>query len=179
MTVITRPTRESSRIARTDTGTPGVSAFTPVQLLRTATLFALDPDLPSILAESAEEASLAGDRPWVRLAQTSHLEVWLLGWPAGSRTLWHDHGPSKGAFVAVAGTLTERSWAGSGVLERTLSAGEGRAFGSNHIHDVVNETDEFAISVHAYSPSLREMTRYDLVDGRLHPLATERAGVDW
>jgi hypothetical protein len=47
------------------------------------------------------------------------------------------------------------------------------------VHQVTNEDAEPAVSVHAYTPALREMNTYDVEDGRLLRTGTEKAGVDW
>ena len=45
-----------------------------------------------------------------------------------------------------------------------------RAFGPHHVHDVRNSSaGSVAVSVHAYSPPLSAMTRYDLTPGGLAP----------
>jgi hypothetical protein len=57
-------------------------------------------------------------------------------------------------------------------------AGVVRSFGPRYIHDVRNtSTSSVAVSVHAYSPPLSAMTRYDLTPGGL-VAATEGAD-DW
>lgn len=57
-----------------------------------------------------------------------------------------------------------------------LSAGRVRSFGPEYVHDVRNTSEAVAASVHAYSPPLQEMTRYDLIRGGLVRLDTEDAG---
>ena len=56
-----------------------------------------------------------------------------------------------------------------------VSAGRVRSFGPKYIHDVRNTSEAVAVSVHAYSPPLNEMTRYDLTDHGLILLDTEAA----
>jgi hypothetical protein len=107
-------------------------------------------------------------------------EVWLISWLPGQSTGFHDHGGSAGAFEVVLGTLTERRVTGgvaSGqVLAKPVRAGGSRAFGPRYIHDVRNgATGSVAVSVHAYSPPLPEMTRYELTPGGLVKLGTEAA----
>jgi hypothetical protein len=58
-------------------------------------------------------------------------------------------------------------------------AGQGRSFGRHHIHQVGNTGTRPAVSLHVYSPALREMTRYHVADGRLVVTAVERTGADW
>ena len=159
----------------TTAGTPGVNRFTRNQLLRTARLFATDPELHDLLDLTST------DRTWRRLDATDHLEIWLIGWPVGSSTGWHDHLRSEGAFLTVAGGLTERTWSagGRGVQDRQLPEGEGRSFGPHHVHEVRNAGERPALSVHVYSPALRGMTRYALVNDALRQTAIERAGEQW
>src|SRR5467141_1463885 len=93
-------------------------------------------------------------------------EVWVISWLPGQATGFHDHGGSAGAFAVVWGTLMERRVAGGvttgQVLARPVGAGGSRAFGPRYIHDMHNAALAVAVSVHAYSPPLPEMTRYDL-----------------
>ncbi|WP_030235408.1 MULTISPECIES: cysteine dioxygenase [unclassified Streptomyces] len=114
-------------------------------------------------------------RTWVRLDGPGGSEAWLIGWPPGTGTGWHDHADSVGAFLTAEGELTENSLAarlptdGWKTLElsdgvdrhRRLAAGQGRAFGRHHVHEVLNESpDRHAISVHAYYPPLPRIRRY-------------------
>lgn len=129
-------------------------------------------------ADTALIAALPLDpegRTWIRLDGPGGSEAWLIGWPPGTGTGWHDHAESLGAFTTAAGTLKEQSLAvrlpteGWKTLElaegvdrsRQLSTGQGRAFGRHHVHEVLNESDtEHAVSVHAYYPPLPRIRRY-------------------
>jgi predicted metal-dependent enzyme (double-stranded beta helix superfamily) len=107
-------------------------------------------------------------------------EVWVISWLPGQATGFHDHGGSAGAFAVVWGTLMERRVVGATtmghVLAKPVGAGESRAFGPRYIHDVRNAAaSAVAVSVHAYSPPLPAMTRYDLTPAGLVKLATEGA----
>jgi predicted metal-dependent enzyme (double-stranded beta helix superfamily) len=106
-------------------------------------------------------------------------EVWVISWLPGQATGFHDHGGSAGAFAVVWGTLMERRLAAvttGHVVAKPVEAGGSRAFGPRYIHDVRNATaSAVAVSVHAYSPPLPEMTRYDLTPGGLVKLDTEGA----
>jgi predicted metal-dependent enzyme (double-stranded beta helix superfamily) len=109
-------------------------------------------------------------------------ELWLISWLPGQSTGFHDHGGANGAFGVVWGQLDEhvvtRGVAVSSA--RLVTAGMVRSFGPHYVHDVRNAEDagSVAVSVHAYSPPLSAMTRYDLTAGGLVPLRTEGAG-DW
>jgi len=106
-------------------------------------------------------------------------EVWVISWLPGQATGFHDHGGSAGAFAVVWGTLMERRLAAvttGQVVAKPVGAGGSRAFGPRYIHDVRNAAaSAVAVSVHAYSPQLPEMTRYDLTPGGLVKLDTEGA----
>ncbi|MYX83721.1 cysteine dioxygenase [Streptomyces sp. SID4915] len=131
-------------------------------------------------ADTALVATLPLDpegRTWLRLDGPGGSEAWLIGWPPGTGTGWHDHGGSYGAFATAAGSLREDSLAhrlptdgrtGTTLelpegIDRTreLSPPQGRAFGPHHVHQVLNAADHtHAVSVHAYYPPLPLMRRY-------------------
>jgi hypothetical protein len=131
-----------------------------------------------VAADRALIASLPldpGDRTWVRLEGPGGSEAWLISWPPGAETGWHDHGGSVGAFATAHGALREESaavpeeqedrdlldLAGGAHHIRHMPAGRGRYFGAHHVHQVVNPSDdEHAVSVHAYYPPLPLMRRY-------------------
>lgn len=146
------------------------------------------PRVADLLTDHAGRAGLLDgvdltgtERTWRRLEPDGpevDAELWLITWPAGTGTGWHDHGSASGAFLTLRGRLTEHSWNGSQHV-RTLEAGQGRHFGGSHIHDVVNDGLEPAVSLHAYAPSLAAMTRYELVRGRLVVAGVERRGDLW
>ena len=100
--------------------TPGVEAFTPVQLLRLTQLVASDPALADTLGPDPERP---GERSWRLLADSPQLQVWLIRWPVGTSTGWHDHGGARGGFTVVRGTLTERTRERS-VVATELDEGE-------------------------------------------------------
>ncbi|MCC3778633.1 cysteine dioxygenase [Streptomyces sp. UNOB3_S3] len=139
-------------------------------------------DLLDFADRTAADARLVASLPldphgrtWIRLEGPGGSEAWLIGWPPGSGTGWHDHGGSHGAFALASGGLTEQSLAArlptegwkllelaDGIdRERLLAAGDGRAFGPHHVHQVLNASRErHAVSVHAYYPPLPMMRRY-------------------
>jgi len=123
----------------------------------------------------------AGRRWYRRLELAGDYDVWLLTWLPGQSTGFHDHGRAVGAFAVARGRVSERTVAGPGhqVRRRTVPAGGVRSFGSRHVHDVINMSGEPAVSVHAYSPPLTAMRRYELTGSGLVPVATESAERDW
>jgi mannose-6-phosphate isomerase-like protein (cupin superfamily) len=124
----------------------------------------------------------AEDRWYQRLEEAEHHELWLLSWLAGQRTGFHDHFGSAGAFMVVRGELQERTVTagrGSRVAVAAVAAGQVRAFGPRHVHEVVNGSATPAVSIHAYSPSLLGMRHYELTPAGLVPAAAQMAREDW
>jgi hypothetical protein len=119
-------------------------------------------------------------RWYKRLAGEDDFEVWALTWLPGQGTDLHDHGGSAGAFLVHTGELTEHTVSGQHqLIGATIGAGGGRRFGPRHVHQLVNNADTPAISVHVYGPRLTTMTRYRLDAGDLVPVAIDRAGAQW
>ncbi|MGC5364756.1 cysteine dioxygenase [Streptomyces sp. DT24] len=164
-----------------------VPAPTAGELLDFVRRVAADADLVASLPLDPE------GRTWVRLDGPGGSEAWLIGWPPGTGTGWHDHAESFGAFLTATGTLKEHSLAvrlpadGWKTLElaegvdrsRDLTSGQGRAFGRHHVHEVLNEsTAEHAISVHAYYPPLPQIRRFSRTGAVLRLEQVESPG-DW
>lgn len=106
------------------------------------------------------------------MARTPDFDAWLIAWPSGGKVELHDHGSSSGALSVISGSLVEsvpsRDDAGRLALERhDLLAGATLDFGAGHVHDVVNESDGHALSLHVYSPALTTMTFYEVDRDRL------------
>ena len=142
-------------------------------------------DLVRLAASAGEWASLVryteGERWYQRLARGENHEVWLLSWLPGQRTGFHDHCGSSGAFTVVQGELQE--WTPAAGRRMPVAAGfpagRVRSFGPRHVHEVVNETAAPAVSIHAYSPPLAGMRRYELTGRGLVLAAVEAAGERW
>ncbi|TQJ90453.1 cysteine dioxygenase [Streptomyces sp. SLBN-31] len=173
--------------ASASSAAPASSAPTQADLLDFVRRTAADTELIATLPLDPE------GRTWVRLAGPGGSEAWLIGWPPGTGTGWHDHAESVGAFVTASGELKENALAvrlpadGWRTLEladdvdreRRLPAGKGRSFGRHHVHEVLNEsTDLHAISVHAYYPPLPQIRRYSRVGQVLRLEQVERPE-DW
>lgn len=147
---------------------PGLALLPLLQTLRE---IAADPDLHQLVDLDHPE------RQWLELRSTPDLQVWLLTWPPGSSTGWHDHGESRGAYATLRGRLTERTWQLGDPAAWNVGRGESRAYTTGHVHEVRNETAVPALSVHAYAPRLTTMTRYVVARGRLEPVGVEQARV--
>src|SRR5215469_2913884 len=117
-------------------------------------------------------------RWYKRLLADGDHEVWLLSWLPGQGTGFHDHGNSAGAFAVARGALQERTAPGGlpGPVGVTMAQGAVRSFGPWYVHDVINASTQPAVSVHAYSPPLESMRRFEFSpDGRTR-VTTETAG---
>jgi quercetin dioxygenase-like cupin family protein len=101
------------------------------------------------------------ERRPVRLLATERYEVWVIGWLPGQRAELHDHGDAAGALLVVDGTLTEHTVTDEEIHSRVLPAGVAEDLPVGLVHEVVNDHDEPATSIHVYSPPLETMTRYD------------------
>jgi predicted metal-dependent enzyme (double-stranded beta helix superfamily) len=117
------------------------------------------------------------ERWYHRLTQDHDQEVWLLSWLPGQDTGFHDHGESAGAFAVAFGALCERSLS-AGAREPvgiTMMQGTVRSFGPGHIHAVSNASQQLAVSIHAYSPPLTTMQRFELTGTGLVPVTVDTA----
>ena len=117
----------------------------------------------------------------MRVHADDDVDIWLITWLHQQSTTLHDHGSSAGAFTVVSGRLREylAPSRGGQVCEYEFAPRKTRSFGPLHVHDVYNPYAEPAVSVHAYSPPLTEMSYYtvDAADGRLQQLATAQTVV--
>lgn len=142
------------------------AALSPRQLAAEARALAGRP------AEWASRVRLSAEGRWyARIRDGADYEVWVISWLPGQETGFHDHGSSAGAFSLAWGALEERQPGERAII----GAGQVRAFGPRFVHNVRNASGSLAVSVHAYSPPLTEMTRYELTPGGLVATSTEGA----
>jgi predicted metal-dependent enzyme (double-stranded beta helix superfamily) len=123
----------------------------------------------------------AGRRWYQRLELDDDHEVWVLSWLPGQSTGFHDHGVAAGAFAVAQGQVRERTVPAAHrpqVRNLTVARGSVRAFGPHYTHDVVNVFTEPAVTVHAYSPPLTAMRRFELTESGLVQTGTEMEQ-DW
>jgi mannose-6-phosphate isomerase-like protein (cupin superfamily) len=139
-------------------------------------------DLATLVADFADQVDSwhphvrfgVDERWWTRLRGDDTVDVWLLTWVTDTGTDLHDHGQSAGAFTVVSGALEEVRPTGrrDGLILTTLQPGHVRVIEPGIVHDVRSPRREPAISIHAYSPPLREMTFYALGESGPQPTRT-------
>jgi NAD(P)H-dependent flavin oxidoreductase YrpB (nitropropane dioxygenase family) len=133
----------------------------------------------AVSAPGITEIQGRNQRSWVLLAVTDLFEAWAIGWPPGGKIELHDHGQSHGAVVVASGSLTEttiRATASGVALISTqyVEAGGHRRFGPGYVHDLINDGEAEAVSVHVYGPRLTTMSYYELdLRGRLDVVRAE------
>lgn len=140
---------------------------------------------PAGLARLEEIVIEIGRSPWLwghavrfDLERRSHrvlwkseaLEIALFGWATGQDTRFHDHGGASGAAFVCSGVLIEEVVEGvdGHVLRRhtaTRRAESAFSFGPDYIHRVRHDPrNGLALSVHAYTPAVRDAVDYDVGD---------------
>jgi hypothetical protein len=135
-------------------------------------------DRPLTPDECAERARLAavlidperldrdGSGEAVLLWRDDHSEAWLNLWWQPRDTGYHDHdGSCVGVYVLAGRAWNEALTFGAGPLIRDYAPGEAFSFPGDGIHRMDHEAG--AVTVHVYSPPIREIGYYELVDGRL------------
>jgi hypothetical protein len=111
----------------------------------------------------------AGQRTFAQLRRDSHVDIWVISWPRGGDTGFHDHDLSRGAVAVVEGeVIEERLVLGGPPRELRHRAGDVFDFDASHVHRMRQVHDFLAVSVHAYSPPLWRMGTYVVdADGTL------------
>ena len=138
----------------------GAASRTPEELADIVSRFALSDGW-------MDRVRLRVESRWFeRLYDGKDHDIWVISWLPGQSTGFHDHGESSGAFVVATGALEEHR---PGEPTIVAHPGQPRAFGPDYAHDVRNASSAPAISIHAYSPPLNEMNKYDLDGNRLVP----------
>jgi hypothetical protein len=162
-----------------DTVRPRRHRATPVPAWPTRSLLGLAAGYSGLVepwAQSSDQPLL--QRQYELLDRTTEFELWLIHWPTDGGLVLHDHGGSSGAFHVVWGALDETSTTrrGQALNQQRLVRSEGKSFGPDYVHSVVNADKTVATSIHAYSPPLTSMNFYETSPaGLVH----SRVETDW
>lgn len=109
-------------------------------------------------ADPAARISQGTMRRWTLAEETATYQAWIIAWPAGAGLGLHDHSGSAAAIHVADGQLRERYTTDSGLTVRWIDNGSTVQLPHDHIHEVVNVGSLEAISVHAYSPPILDMS---------------------
>jgi histidine ammonia-lyase len=132
--------------------------LTPEQCAVRARSAAAALDISELNEEGAGEALL--------LWRSESSEAWLNLWWQPRDTGYHDHdGSCVGVHVISGVARNEALMYGGPRLVREYRAGASFSFGNDGIHRM--EHDPGAITIHVYSPPIRSLGHYELVDGML------------
>jgi len=155
--------------------TQGLAAIGRDEVLEATVLaLAADTDLWMPLVRFAEP------RLRIPLPSTPGIEAKLLTWAPGQSSGLHDHGGSSGCFMVLRETVWETLVDLDGnVHEFVHQVGHIGSFEHDVIHDVRNEGQVGAVTLHAYRPALAQMTQYEMVDGVPKALETLRTGLNY
>jgi hypothetical protein len=155
---------------------------------------------PTSLAQLEEIVTDVGRSPWLWghgvlfgrerrthrvLYKTDELELALFGWATGQVTRFHDHGGASGAVFVCCGMLIEdvvqvADGLGSGQHTYTRRVESAFSFGPDYIHRVRHDPAHgVALSIHLYTPAVRDPLDYDLQpDGTLRALESRAEAVE-
>jgi hypothetical protein len=100
------------------------------------------------------------------LWRTPHSEAWLNTWWEARDTGFHDHDGSCVGVHVLAGRAANEALTVAG--ERRIAwyqAGDSFAFAGSGIHRMDHAAG--AVTIHVYSPPIRAIGHYELVDGEL------------
>ena len=132
----------------------------------------LSPDECMELARSAADLVVLGARERVGegsfelLWRDDHSEAWLNHWWEPRDTGFHDHGGSCVGVHVLEGHVTSEALVVGGPRHaRDYEAGESFSAPATGIHRVDHAPG--AVTIHVYSPPLREIGHYDVVEGEL------------
>ncbi len=108
-----------------------------------------------------------GDGSAELLWRDDHSEAWLNRWWESRDTGFHDHGGScVGVHVLEGRVVSEALVVGGPRSVREYAAGESFSAPETGIHRVDHEPG--AVTIHVYSPPLREIGHYEVVETELH-----------
>jgi len=132
----------------------------------------LSPDECAAAARSAAElvdlAGLERNGPgsFELLWRIEHSEAWLNTWWEPRDTGFHDHGGSCVGVYVLEGCARNESLVVRGPRRlQEYRAGDSFSFTGTGIHRM--EHDPGAVTIHVYSPPIREIGHYEIVDGEL------------
>jgi cysteine dioxygenase type I len=108
-----------------------------------------------------------GEGRFELLWRAEHSEAWLNMWWEPRDTGFHDHsGSCVGVYVLEGHARNEALVVSGSRHTKEYGADESFSFPGTGIHRM--EHDRGAVTIHVYSPAIREIGHYEVVDGALH-----------
>ena len=130
------------------------------------------PECAAVAARAAALVDLgsldrAGDGTATMLWRNAVCEAWLNTWWEGRDSGFHDHDGSSGGVFVLEGSVRGESLVVGSVPRRVVDhdAGSSFCFEGDAIHRVDHLRG--AVTIHVYSPPLRSIGHYELLDGEL------------
>jgi hypothetical protein len=134
-----------------------VAALSPAECAELAARAAALVDVPALPGTGAHESVLWQDEDSI---------AWLNVLPDGRDTGFHDHDGSAAGVYVIRGSVTNEGLPIGGARRvRRYGAGGSFSVPATGIHRMNH--DEGAVTVHVYSPPLRSIGYYEIVDGLL------------
>jgi hypothetical protein len=122
-------------------------------------------DVAGLLASAAP----AEEGGFTLLWRTAHSEGWLNVWPEAREAGFHDHDGSSVGVHVLEGTASNDGISLDGEpTVRRFGAGDSFSLGPDRIHRMIH--DAGSTTVHVYSPPLRAIGDYSVIDGELRRL---------
>lgn len=105
-------------------------------------------------------------RTYTRILHNDNVEAYVICWLEGHDTGYHDHDVSAGALAVVQGQIREdRLRIGGSPLTKVLAGGQATTFDAAAIHRVRHAGHGPAVTIHVYSPPIRQMGQYEFEEG--------------
>ena len=103
-------------------------------------------------------------RVYEQIWDDEEVNAWVICWCEDQDTGFHDHDRSGAAIAVISGQVREDrlTVGGTGPVSRELGPGEVFAVPPVAIHRVLHAGDGPAVTIHAYSPPLRQTGAYRL-----------------
>jgi predicted metal-dependent enzyme (double-stranded beta helix superfamily) len=105
-------------------------------------------------------------RTYTRILHNDNVEAYVICWLDGHDTGFHDHDVSSGALAVVQGQVYEdRLTIGGAPLTKLMAGGQSVIFDAAAIHRVRHAGAGPAVTIHVYSPPIRQMGQYEFEEG--------------
>jgi predicted metal-dependent enzyme (double-stranded beta helix superfamily) len=105
-------------------------------------------------------------RVYTRILHNDNVEAYVICWLEGHDTGYHDHDVSSGAVAVVDGQIREdRLTIGGPPLTKLMAGGQATTFDAAAIHRVQHAGAGPAVTIHVYSPPIRQMGQYEFEEG--------------